>query len=156
MNIFFTSFCPKECARYLDDKRVVKMCLETAQMLSTAVRSTGIDLGYKSSHLNHPSNIWVRKSQQNFQWLVAHGLELCKEYTRRYCKIHSSEKVIMEMAIYADRLPSIGMTALPNCAANKDHKLDFKSEPCIYTAYRKYLAARFTTDKKPPMCKLGA
>lgn len=44
MNIFATSNCPKECAAFLDDKRVVKMCLETSQMLSTALYCTNPDM----------------------------------------------------------------------------------------------------------------
>ena len=154
MNIFFTSLDPAECARYLDDKRVVKMILESAQMLSTAIRSTGLEVGYKSTHANHPSNVWVRRSKQNYEWLVSHALELSKEYTRRYGKVHKSEAIILELAKHSSRLPSIGLTVLPNCAANKEHGLDFKSEPCIYTAYRKYLTARFLSDKKPATCRL--
>ena len=38
MNIFYLSTNTDECARYHCDKHVVKMILETAQMLSTAHR----------------------------------------------------------------------------------------------------------------------
>ena len=191
MNIFFTSFDPAECARFLDDKRLIKMILESAQMLSTAqlicnsdcykvafktnitwktdskgnpyiakkriiyknYLKNGFEI-YAIAHANHPSNVWVRKSKQNYDWLVSHGLELCYEYTRRYGKIHRTQAILEELGRHSDAMPSTGMTALPNCAANKEHKLDFKSESCIYTAYKKYLTARFLGDKKPAVCKL--
>ena len=156
MNIFFSSLDPVACARFLDNKRAVKMPLETAQMLSTAVRSTGLEVGYKATHANHPSNVWARASKQNFLWLCEHGLALCAEYTRRYGKVHKSEAIIKDMIQHADRFESVGLTTLPNCAANKEQGLDFKSEPCIHTAYRKYLSARFLNDKKPAVCNLYA
>ena len=38
MNIFYLSESPKQCAEWAVDKHVVKMILETAQLLSTAHR----------------------------------------------------------------------------------------------------------------------
>lgn len=150
MNIFFTSICPVECAAYLDDKRVVKMVLETAQMLSTAIRSTGLEIGYKSTHANHQCNVWVRKSRQNFMWLYEHGLALATEYTFRFDKVHKSEKIIKELGQYSSRLPSVGMTVIPNCAANKDKGIDYKHMDNTYIAYQLYLNDRWDTDKKLP------
>ena len=40
MNLFYTSVNPQTAAQYQCDKHVVKMILETAQMLSTAHRLT--------------------------------------------------------------------------------------------------------------------
>ena len=50
--------------------------------------------------------------EPNFDWLVDHGRELAKEYTRRYGKIHSSHKVIAWCADNADKLefPEEGLT----------------------------------------------
>jgi hypothetical protein len=47
---------------------------------------------YKASHVNHPSNIWVRNSNDNYRWLYKHFRELCHEYTRRYGKVHMTEE----------------------------------------------------------------
>jgi hypothetical protein len=46
MNIFVTSDCPKLSAQALDNKRVVKMVLETAQLLSTAIFINNNDIKY--------------------------------------------------------------------------------------------------------------
>jgi len=57
MNIFVTSNCPKLSAQALDNKRVVKMVLETAQLLSTAIfinSTITYDNLYKPTHVKHP------------------------------------------------------------------------------------------------------
>lgn len=94
MNIFLTDPDPRLCAVVLDDKRVVKMVLETAQMLATNCDTRGIYLGYRSTHLNHPCSVWSRSSSLAFSWLVEHGLWLADEYKRRYKRDHASLPVI--------------------------------------------------------------
>jgi Pyrimidine dimer DNA glycosylase len=101
MNIFVLDNDPELCAHYHCDKHVVKMILETAQLLSTAHRV--VDEGclfpeldknlYKKTHQNHPSAIWVRENYSNYSW-VAYLFEcLLEEYTYRYGKVHASEKL---------------------------------------------------------------
>jgi len=74
------------------DKHVVKMPLETAQLLCSAFEKGRAP--YKRTHYNHPCSIWTRISEKNFEWLVEHGLALCDEYTFRYGKVHKSRNVI--------------------------------------------------------------
>ena len=62
MNIFILDKNIKKCASYHCDKHVAKMILESAQMLSTAVRLAGDDIGYKVTHQNHPCMVWTRNS----------------------------------------------------------------------------------------------
>lgn len=94
MNIFILDECPIKAAQYQNNKHVVKMILETAQMMSTAVILTGGSAPYKATHKNHPCNVWARKTKANFNWLKHHGIALCREYTYRYNKVHKSEAVI--------------------------------------------------------------
>jgi len=97
MNIFILDWDVKKCAVYHNDKHVVKMILETAQLLCGVhhVTETNIDnIPYKLSHKNHPCSIWARESITNYLWLCELGLELCKEYTYRYEKRHKSQDVI--------------------------------------------------------------
>lgn len=94
MNIFFLDYDTKKCAQYHCDKHVVKMILETAQLLCGAHWATGSEAPYKLSHKNHPCSIWVRESQSNYLYLCDLGLELCKEYTYRYGKRHKSQQII--------------------------------------------------------------
>ena len=57
MNIFFLHRNPKIAARMQCDKHVVKMVLETAQMLSTAARAQGHDVqSYRYYYYNEKSS----------------------------------------------------------------------------------------------------
>ena len=94
MNIFILDKNPRKAARMLCDQHVVKMILESAQMLCTACWESGIEAPYKSTHKNHPCTIWVRESLKNYDWLIKHANELCKEYTRRYNKTHKTQEII--------------------------------------------------------------
>ena len=154
MNIFVTSICPITSARFLDDKRVVKMILEAAQMLSTALRYHGLNVGYKATHANHPCNVWARQSRANWYWLYTHAVALCEEYTRRYSKVHKSQDLILELLSYQDLLPAGPRTPFVNCAANKSAGVDFKDVDNVFVAYRYYLYARWELDKRPATCKL--
>jgi hypothetical protein len=87
----------KKCAQYHVDKHVVKMILETAQLLCGVhhmLPEPTPDVPYKLSHKNHPCAIWVRENMENYNWLCELGLELCKEYTHRYGKIHKTQAII--------------------------------------------------------------
>jgi hypothetical protein len=97
MNIFFFTKNQKLNARLLDDKRLVKMVLETTQLLSNGLYLNNQKSPYKHTHLKHPCSIWSAKSKSNWQWLKKYGLELANEYTRRYGKIHKCEKIIRSM-----------------------------------------------------------
>lgn len=94
MNIFVLSESPGEAAEYHCDKHVVKMVLETAQLLSGAERIRLNDFSkesplYKLTHVNHPCSVWVRKSDANFNWLLTLFISLLAEYSRRYKKRHA-------------------------------------------------------------------
>ena len=99
MNIFYLDRNPVIAAQMMCDKHVVKMILESAQMLSTAHRVLDGDYRadrggfYKMAHKNHPSTIWVRASSENYRWLWKHFDALLKEYTHRYGKHHATERL---------------------------------------------------------------
>ena len=97
MNIFVTSPSPWESARVLPDKHIVKMPLETCQMLAivcsdkwghnfgTLPRADGSAYATeKGAFRNHPCTKWANQFVTNWQWLLAHGLAMCDEYTARY------------------------------------------------------------------------
>ena len=97
MNIFYFTYDYKLNAKLLDDKRVVKMVLETTQLLSNALFLNGEIHPYSPTHLKHPCTIWASKSTSNWKWLKKYGLALAKEYTKRYKKIHKCEPIIKSM-----------------------------------------------------------
>ena len=97
MNIFLLDTDTRKCAQYHCDKHVVKMILETAQLLCGVHHMTDQvtdQVPYKLSHKNHPCAIWSRESLSNYLYLCDLGLELCREYTYRYGKRHKSQDVI--------------------------------------------------------------
>ena len=100
MNIFYLDRDPVIAAQMMCDKHVVKMILESAQMLSTAHRVLDGDEYadrkglYKLAHKNHPSTIWVRSSLENYTWLYDHMVALMAEYTYRYGKHHATERLL--------------------------------------------------------------
>lgn len=152
MNIFTTSPCPIESAKFLDTKRVIKMCLESAQLLSTALRVngyTGSDI-YRIAHLNHPSSCWTRKTQGNYKWLLAHFKALCEEYTNRVGKIHASSNLLPIFEANVHLLPAGEQTPFSNNARNLTKGVDFTQESDVHTAYQLYLGARWETDKREP------
>jgi hypothetical protein len=132
MNIFILDFDPKKCAQYHNNKHVVKMILETAQLLCGVHWMTGRDAPYKLSHKNHPCSIWVRSSLENYLWLCELGLELCEEYTLRYKKTHKCKQVIEWCLINKPNIPDIPFNNPPLAMPN-----EYKTTSVV-ESYRNY------------------
>lgn len=117
MNIFYIDSNPQKAAEYMVDRHIVKMILESVQLLSTAHRvldgkeyvgqsKTGRKVKrwllpddretvlYKATHVSHPSAVWCRASNNNYNWLYAHFLALLDEYTYRYGKVHKCASLV--------------------------------------------------------------
>lgn len=152
MNIFASSSCPIESANNLDFKRVNKMLLESCQMLSTAVNECGGKAPYKSTHKNHPSNVWVRQSRANYGWLWIHALHLADIYERETGKVHKCRQIVSELSLaqHVKLIPDGDITPIPNCAANTDKGISFKHLDDVFEAYKQYLCARWDSDKLKP------
>lgn len=145
MNIFATSDDPVECARSLDDKRLVKMVLESAQLLSTAMNICGGKGPYKSTHINHPCSVWTRASRGNYWWLLNHFKALCDEYTARYGRIHKCNDYYPELSLGARSIPDGNLMPFTNCSKFKDIETKL--------AYRFTMISKWETDeenKRPP------
>jgi hypothetical protein len=139
MNIFVLHKNAKTCATYHCDKHCIKQSLETAQMLCTVHWQLGNEAPYKPTHRNHPCNIWLMQSIENYNWLTELGLELCKEYTFRYGKTHKCEAIINWCIENKPSLPSVPMTA-PALAMPDECKV----EGDTVLSYRNY----YIKDKK--------
>ena len=108
MNIFVTDPCPIQSARNLPDKHIVKMPLETCQMLAIIYSDWYYGVGklYKQdgtpyatkrgAFRNHPCTQWAAANQYNLAWLIRHGYALCHEYQARYNKVHTCFDVISQ------------------------------------------------------------
>jgi hypothetical protein len=142
MNIFISDLCPVQSAQNLDSKRVVKMILESAQLLSNSMNFRGLKGPYLETHENHPCSIAVQTNQANYTWLIKHFKALCEEYTFRYNKEH---KCAQFYKLFLEHTPSSEHTtiSLPNCTK-------FKSEKDLITAYRNALLDKWSQDKHKP------
>jgi hypothetical protein len=93
MNIFILDTDPTVAAQMNCDTHVCKIILETAQMMSMAHSSHGINHSFlmnaNSQRNNHVSK-WVRATLGNYNWTAAHAIALCEEYTVRYGKVHNT------------------------------------------------------------------
>jgi hypothetical protein len=147
VNIFFLDKDVRKCAQYHCDKHVVKMILETSQLLCGVHHVTdqvNDQVPYKLSHKNHPCSIWARESLSNYLLLCELGLELCKEYTHRYVKRHKSQDVIEWCLIHKPNIPDTSLTEPP-----KAMPLEYKTS-CVIESYRNYYRgakSKFTTWK---------
>lgn len=142
MNIFFLDKTPDLSAKYLCDKHIPKMLLESAQMLSTAVQNYmgRIEELYKPAYPNHPMTKWVGSTFSNFQWTLENAVYISDEYTKRFKKLHKSSRilnVIYDNQYYKD-IPDERFTEPPQCMPDEYKDKDY------VTAYRRY----YNNDKK--------
>lgn len=161
MNIFFLHYLPKICAEMHVNKHVVKMILESVQLLCSAHHLHPIDgysPPYKLTHKNHPCAKWVRESRANYIWLIELTQNLCKEYTYRYGKVHKCERegYVSDLSNNIPDIPDIEFTlpaqAMPN---------EYKVEDDPVQAYRNYYLGDKERmldwkNRKPPMWVLEA
>ena len=158
MNIFYVNSDPEVAARSMVDRHVVKMILETAQLLSTAHRvidgeeyvgqtqtgrkakrwrlSGNADaIMYAATHINHPSAVWVRENSANYNWLYDHLLALGREYTYRYGRTHLTIDKLKDILkdAPANIEQSKVMTKMPSCM---DKQYIISLDPIIN--YRNY------------------
>lgn len=145
MNIFYLDNDPKLAAQYQCDKHVVKMILETAQLLSAAHRVLDGDesgklpdyrenICYKLTHKNHPCAIWTRQSVSNYLWLANHGLGLLEEYTKRYGKIHKTYGIMVDLSNFPpDCINDLPFECPPQCMPD-----EYKVPGDTVQAYRNY------------------
>jgi len=102
MNIFVLDDDIEQCAEYHCDQHVVKMILESVQMLCSALNKKGFTTPYRSTHINHPCVLWVEQSYENFTWLKHLAIALNNEYRFRFDKgsDHKSISVLTEISVY--------------------------------------------------------
>jgi len=151
MNIFYLDKCPHKAAELQYNKHVVKMILESAQMLCTAhhVYGNPDDVPYKQAHLNHPSTVWCRQSIPNYMWLYKHMIALGDEYTKRYSKQHLSITKCKEfLSIAPQRIDKYKSFTQPPQAMPDEYK-----DECSIQAYwnyyigEKHVVANLKTEK---------
>jgi len=165
MNIFVLDRDPVLAAKYHCNKHVVKMILESAQMMCSThwvsfLAQQHLDLKsfkrvrdaqawlydnmpedqqppWKMSHVNHPCSVWTRVSLENYQWHSRLGLALCEEYTQRYNKVHKAEAVHRWLQ---QNLPSIPKQGLQPHAVCMPEECKIPND--VVASYQKYYNQR--------------
>ena len=142
MNIFAIGGCEKtgtidweQSARELDNYRVVKMILESCQMLCTTLNHQGFETPYRNAHFNHPSTTEA----------------MLDEYKSRFGqhKVHKCERVlnICKDLFDASLFPHDKPTTLPLCMPD-----EYKTDN-IVKSYRDFYSdkpkMRYPVDKVP-------
>jgi len=156
------------CAQYHIDAHIVKIPLETTQLLYTlhhlhpksedwrvhAPETKSGNRGYRIVHQNHPIRKWVSKSLLHYRHAVDYGLALCKEYTFRYDRIHACEQHLRWLASNEPNLKSSTEFLNPPLCMPEEYRIDVAEHPRkkkaiivlqdsefsseVYESYRRY------------------
>ena len=169
MNIFILSEDPVEAAQLQCDKHVVKMIVESAQMLSTAHRmldgyvekrpsKSGKRMVnywvhpdphlentlYKAVHHGHPCTVWTMQSSANFMWHVIHFQALLQEYTYRYGKVHKTDDLLTEALYQLPRNIPVGyLSPLPLAMGAAPECIDYNDPVGSYRKFYQTKQKRF-------------
>ena len=125
-------------AQAQDNYRVVKMILESCQILSTVLNEQGVKAPYRSFNPKHPSCLWAAESSDNFEKLALHCSAMIEEYTERFGKIHKCAAVLNRIMELYDRTRFDNHEPTPIRMAMPEH---FKSGNPVLS-YRRYYASK--------------
>lgn len=144
MNIFVLDFDAQIAAENHCDKHVIKMLLESCQIMCTVLHLQGVDpttVPYKATHKHHPCVLWANESSENYKWLWTLAFYLSKEYTKRYNKTHACDKLINSLlfSTHPSNFPGSKLTPFVQAMPEK-----YKVPGDAITAYRNY----YMGDKK--------
>lgn len=152
MNLFILDTDANANAQAHVDKHIVKMPVEAAQQLSTALHIGGVTGPYKPAYVNHPCTRWVASSRLAFHWAAQYGLALCHEYTYRYARVHKCQTIISDCLALLDA-SSIPHTAdLPPFAMAMPAIYQQSDVVCAYRNYyrhEKMHLAKWTGRSRP-------
>eukprot|EP00443_Scrippsiella_acuminata_P065498 CAMPEP_0115551682 /NCGR_PEP_ID=MMETSP0271-20121206/95854_1 /TAXON_ID=71861 /ORGANISM="Scrippsiella trochoidea, Strain CCMP3099" /LENGTH=238 /DNA_ID=CAMNT_0002985285 /DNA_START=84 /DNA_END=800 /DNA_ORIENTATION=- len=165
MNIFFLSMRPKQAARWHANIHIVKMIVETAQLLCNVHhRAADKDshcappfvaksrIPYKESQAGHRklgSMIWVAESLGNYRWGVELGLALCREYNRGRGRaagkqsLHRTQAVLEWLRDHEPNFTRVRRTPVRRRHLAMPEKL--KDAPNSVEAYRDYYYSKRRT-----------
>lgn len=167
MNLFYLDKDPIKSAQLQCDKHVVKMIVESAQMLSTAHRmldgklvETRTKTGrkgrhyelpnnleqilYKAVHYHHPCTVWTMRSNNNYTWHWVHFKALCEEYTHRYGKVHKTDELLTEILQQLPRNINVGsLSPLPLAMGAAPECIDYNDPVGSYRKFYQTKQARF-------------
>ena len=162
MNRFIIEGEPQKIAKSLCDQHVVKMPLEEAQMLCTALWHHAPEYAeeknlYKPVHQKHPCNLWAMETRANFEFAFTLYMEMLTEYDFRYKKVHGASKHFYSILTGIKYIPQGNLTKHPQCFSGMDElKTDEFYPVKAYRAF--YIAdkarfARYRYTQQPTWMK---
>lgn len=154
MNRFIIEHHPDAIARSLCDQHIVKMPLEEAQMLCTAVwhhnpsfaEYTGL---YKPVHQKHPCTLWAMETRANYVFAYNLYTSMLCEYHNRYGKWHGAGKHSRALNCAQQFIPEGALTPHPQCfSGHDDCKTDEEWPIMAYRAFYKVDKTAFARYNK--------
>lgn len=150
MNIFVLDADTEKCAQYHADQHVVKMTLESTQILCTVLSLLGFAAPYRPTHVRHPCVRWAGESLSNWRWLLNLTFHLNAEYRYRFERQRDHRSAVVARALPLPPISDIGLTEF---AQAMPEVYRVPGDPVL--AYRKFYIAeksRFATWTKraPP------
>lgn len=153
MNIFYLDPDPSACARYHCDKHVIKMILESAQLLSTAIHCIrpGMPGLYRPTHKAHPCAAWARQGNENYAWLLNLTVWLGLEYKHRFGRTHKTIREVLPQLEQGLGLfdPGHAFTEPPQCMPEQYKQADTVQAYRDYYAHEKKRFAKYTNREYP-------
>jgi hypothetical protein len=150
LNIFVLDREIERCAQYHHDRHVVKMVLESAQMLCTVLNQHGLRAPYRSTHPHHPCTLWAGESLSNWRWLRQLALQLNQEYRFRFERERDHRSAIVVSELPEPPIPDLGLTEFAQAMPDP-----YKVPGDAVAAYRRFYlaekaaAARWTRRPVP-------
>lgn len=154
MNRFIIDHHPIAIAKQLCDQHIVKMPLEEAQMLCTALWHHAPEYAekhslYKPVHQKHPCTLWAMENQANYKFAFQLYEAMLDEYTHRYGKTHGASKHKAALFHGIKFLPDGWITEHPQCFSGHDALKSDERWPIV--AYRQFYVvdkSKFARYKK--------
>lgn len=151
MQIFKTSSNLAICAKNLDDKRLNKIILESAQIATTGLWLNdcskaeilcSMGLIYFPSHEHHPLCEWCSKNNFHLFIVTCYGLALCLEYQYRFKKRHKVQNILINLL-------SINIKNKEKTSPQPNCSIHFKHLP-LHNAYKAELVFKWNRDAIKP------
>jgi len=167
MNLYITSKCPIESAKNLDDKSVLKMLLDSSQIMSTVIMKNSkeefnlvnytnikdkkLKVKYYFHTLNipspsrkdHPCVKWSENTHSNYGWVCRYFYKLCDEYRTRYGINHELFNLRKYFLSGSNIIKAGPLTHFVNCAGNSDLNIDYRDLNDTIKAYKLYLCDKW-------------
>ena len=136
MNIFVLDRDIGRCAQYHADRHVVKMVLESAQMLCTVLAENGVEAPYRPTHVHHPCTLWAGESLSNWRWLRELALALNDEYRYRFGSGRDHKSAEVARGLPEPPVPDLGLTEFAQAMPE-----EYRVRGDAVAAYRRFYMA---------------